>query len=132
MVAPDYRGSLMFSRDRHLANWAKLYSQQTPAEQALEPAIASMGLPYRCQHTVWAISAFADFALPSLRVIIEVDDKSHNQLAKRKKDAERTAKLNRLGWTVVRCTNEQALADPYETVNRLMSGLKLPHQTKQG
>lgn len=52
---------------------------------------------------MWALGCFPDFALPDQRVVIEVDDASHNRAAKKKADAERTRKLNGAGWTVVRC-----------------------------
>lgn len=38
-----------------LRRWAALYADPTPAEQAIEPAIASMGVPYRFQHPLWAL-----------------------------------------------------------------------------
>lgn len=113
-----------------LRNWAKLYSQQTPAEAALEPAIASLGVPYRFQHPVWAAGLFPDFALLDQRLVIEVDDKSHRR--KTKADAERTAKLERLGWRVVRCTNEEALEAPHNTVDRMMAEAGLPLRTNRG
>ena len=123
---------MAWSRDRHLARWAALYSNQTPAEVAIEPAIASLGIPYRTQHPIWSISAFADFALPTLRVILEVDDKSHNQPAKRRADAERTAKLNRRGWRVARCTNEEAILDPYKALSSMLTSLGIKHSATQG
>lgn len=122
---------MSFSRDRQLANWAKLYSQQTEAEAALEPALASLGVPYRFQHPVWAAGVFPDFVLLKERVVIEVDDRSHRAKAKMKADAERTAKLERLGWRVVRCSNEDALENPYRTVNHLMAQAGLPYRTKE-
>lgn len=120
---------MSWGQDRLLRNWSKLYSAPTPAEEAIEPAIASLGVPYRFQHPVWALGVFPDFVLLADRVIIEVDDKSHNGKAKKKADAARTEKLERLGWRVVRCTNEETLADPYATVDRMMAELQLPHRT---
>lgn len=112
-----------------LTRWAKLYSQQTPAERAIEPAIARLGIPYRFQHPVWSVGVFPDYVLLDDRVVIEVDDPSHNTKAKKAADKARTAKLEKAGWRVVRCTNEEALTDPYATVNRMMAELKLPHRT---
>jgi very-short-patch-repair endonuclease len=111
--------------DLMLSRWAKLYSQPTKAEMALEPAIAALGVPYRFQHPIWALRVFPDFALPTLKLIIEVDDPSHNTKTKRAKDAERTAKLQARGWKVVRCTNEQAINDPRGTVARLLEAAGL-------
>ena len=111
-----------------LARWAKLYSDPTPAERALEPAVASLGVPYRFQHPLWALHVFPDFALIRDKVIIEVDDPGHRKRVNKKKDAERTAKLARAGWRVVRCTNEQAETAPYDTVDRLMADAGLPYR----
>lgn len=118
------------AQDFFLMRWAKLYSNPTEAEAALEPAIASMGIPYRFQHPLWGLSLFPDFALPGDRVIIEVDDPSHSTTKKKKEDAERTAKLVKHNWRVVRCTNAQAIADPVGTINNLMEDLGLPHRAK--
>lgn len=114
-----------------LRRWAAHYANPTPAEAALEPALASLGVPYRFQYPVWALGVFPDFTLIRDRVIIEVDDKSHNTKSKRAADAERTARLLKLGWkAVVRCTNEAALADPYRTVDTLMEAAGLPYRTR--
>jgi very-short-patch-repair endonuclease len=114
-----------------LQRWSKLYSQQTPAEAALEPALASLGVPYRFQHPVWVCGVFPDFVLLNERLVIEVDDPSHRTASKRRADAERTAKLERAGWRVIRCENDEALDDPYGTVDRLMESVGLPHRTNR-
>jgi very-short-patch-repair endonuclease len=113
--------------DFFLSKWAKLYSNMTPAERNLEPAIAKLGVRYRCQHPLWALRVFPDFALPDQRVVIEVDDPSHTTKSARLKDAERTLKIERAGWKVVRCTNDDALSDPIGTVNRLMTEAHFPN-----
>ncbi len=112
--------------DFMLARWAKLY-KLTDAEKALEPALARRGYCYRVQHPIWALGYFLDFALPQHKIAIEVDDESHRTKAKKAADAKRTARLARAGWTVVRCTNEDALTDPDGTVSRLLqaAGLQL-------
>lgn len=113
-----------------LSRWAKLYSQQTPAEAALEPAIAALGVPYRFQHPLWALGLFPDFVLPAERLVIEVDDPSHRTAKKRAADGLRTEKLVKAGWSVVRCSNEEALQAPHDTVNRMMAEAGLPYRTK--
>ena len=105
--------------DVFLSRWAKLYSNLTPAERSLEPAIAALGQPYRSQHPLWALRVFPDFVLTRQRLVIEVDDPSHNTKAGKLKDAERTLKLERAGWRVFRCTNAEALTDPTGTVARI-------------
>lgn len=111
-----------------LKRWAKLYSDPTPAEKALEPALASLGRPYRFQHPIWSLGYFPDFVLTADKVIIEVDDPGHKRKDRAEKDAERTAKLTKAGWRVVRCTNAEALHDPCGTVNRLLDEVGLPYR----
>ena len=115
-----------------LKRWAKLYSNPTPAEAALESAIASAGLGrYRFQHPIWAQRVFPDFVLLDHRVIIEVDDPSHRTTKKRREDAERTVRLERSGWRVVRCENADALEDPHGTLERILAPLNIQPRKPQ-
>lgn len=114
-----------------LSRWAKLYSNPTPAEQALEPAIAALGIRYRFQHPLWGLRVFPDFVLLDHKIVIEVDDPSHRTSKKRRDDAERTSRLEAAGWRVVRCTNDEALEDPYGTIARLLGPLGVgPRQSE--
>lgn len=103
-----------------LQRWAKLYTSPTKSEIALEPAVAALGRPYRAQHPIFAAGAIADFALLDERIIFEVDGKSHASKAAQEKDRERTRKLERMGWVVARCTNDEALEDPKSCVGRMI------------
>lgn len=107
-----------------LGRWAKLY-HGTPSELALEPAIARLGLVYRFQHPVWSCGVILDFAFPGPLLALEVDGKEHRTKAGREKDEVRTAKLELKGWTVIRCTNEEALGDQATVINRVIEALKL-------
>lgn len=106
--------------DFFLKWWAGAYSNPTPAEAALEPAVAALGIPYRFQHPIWALRFRLDFAFPTLKLAIEVDDPSHTAKAKRAKDKVRTAKLAKAGWKIVRCTNDEALTDPVGTLYKML------------
>lgn len=102
--------------------WNRLYPG-TPAELSLEDAIAALGVPYRTQFPgfLYGSRFFPDFILPTLQLIIEVDDDSHNKTDKIIEDDYRTAALEKkYGWTVVRCTNEEALSDPFGAVQRML------------
>jgi very-short-patch-repair endonuclease len=101
----------------------KLY-RGTPAELALEDAVAALGVPYRFQFPgyLYGLRYFPDFYLPTLDLILEVDDPSHFRGDKPEKDDERTADLSETwGCTVVRCTNEEALSDPHGAVQRMIA-----------
>lgn len=102
--------------------WARLY-RGTRAELAIEPAVARLGVPYRTQFPCFlfpgGLRYFPDFVLPTIGLVIEVDDDSH--AGKTQEDAERSAALARVyGWRVVRCTNAEALADPDAAVSRML------------
>lgn len=106
-----------------LSFWWGLYHKQKPPEASIEPAVASMGYIARFQHPIrcGAKTYFADFALPQIKVILEVDGDEHRTFDGIKDDLARTAALNQAGWTVLRCTNDEALEDPYGTVARLFA-----------
>lgn len=103
--------------------WKTLY-RGTLAEHAIEPAIAALGLPYRTQYPffLWGTKYFPDVLLPTIGVILEVDDESHDEDDKKAADALRTSAFEKLGYIVVRCTNDEALKAPSETVQRLITG----------
>lgn len=104
-----------------LGYWHRLYSAPTAAEQALETGIVGLGTRYRAQHPFLGLKLIADFALLDDMRIIEVDGKSHDAPAQKKKDLEHMIALKALGWDVVRVTNEQAMANPLETAEAARS-----------
>lgn len=106
---------------KYLAYWARLYSQPTAPENSLEPHVARLGRRYRAQHPVFAAGCIVDFALLDEKIVIEVDGRSHASAEAKAKDAARTAKLERLGWTVVRMSNDEALNDPESALQRCLT-----------
>ena len=92
-----------------LSYWYTLYIGQTPCEELLEKELCKLGVRYRTQHPFLAQKAFADFYLPDHKLIIKVDDPSHLKADKRKKDLQRTKRLEALGLRVIRFTNQQVL-----------------------
>ena len=92
-----------------LSYWYTLYTGQTPCEELLEKELCKLGVRYRTQHPFLAQKAFADFYLPDQKLVIEVDDPSHLKADKRKKDLQRTKRLEAQGLTVIRFTNQQVL-----------------------
>lgn len=105
--------------------WSKLY-EGTRAEHSLEDAVAALGVPYRTQFPGYRYGCrfFPDFVLPTLKLVIEVDDASHDDKAEA--DEERSKIIYATwGWTVVRCTNEDALRDPEGIVRALLKSVGL-------
>lgn len=102
--------------------WSRLYAG-TAAELALEDAVAELGVPYRTQFPgfKYGVRFFPDFYLPTLRLVLEVDDRSHQDPEKQLADAERTRSLESAwGCRVARCTNEEALSDPRGAVRAML------------
>lgn len=96
--------------------------QGTASELALEAAVCKLGIPYRFQFPIWRY--VVDFAFPTLKLIVEVDGSSHDTATAKAKDAERTKWLKKQGWRVVRCRNEDAVADPDGTIKKMLKGTK--------
>lgn len=113
--------------------WGKLYRDSTPAELAMEVAIAELGVPYRNQFPgyLYGFRYFPDFLLPTLKLIIEVDDDSHFTKAKKETDATRTEELNSMGWIVVRCTNSQALGDARGVLREMLNSAGIQYPIRQ-
>ena len=107
--------------------WGRLY-EGTPAEHSLEDAVAALGIPYRTQFPGWKYGCrfFPDFVLPTLGVVLEVDDDSHSRADKQVKDADRSATIEDVwGWRVARCSNAEAVLNPARAVERMLTSLGL-------
>jgi very-short-patch-repair endonuclease len=76
----------------------------SPSEQLLWSQLsgAKLGVSFKRQYVVGTF--IADFAAPSRRLIVEVNGGYHE--ARRNADASRDAKLQRLGWRVLRIPAE--------------------------
>jgi very-short-patch-repair endonuclease len=64
-----------------------------------------MGLHFRKQHPVGPY--IADFACVKARLLVEVDGETHWREEERRRDARRTAFLEREGWTILRVWNDE-------------------------
>jgi very-short-patch-repair endonuclease len=101
--------------------WGRLY-EGTKAERAIEDAIAALGVPYRTQFPGWKYGCrfFPDFFLPTLKLVIEIDDPSHDDKAEA--DADRAqVMLDVWGAQTIRITNEKALKDPRGSLRAALS-----------
>lgn len=112
-----------------LRNWARLAMNPTESEKALEPAVARLGERYRAQWPFFGLGLIADFVLLDRKIVIEVDGPSHSKPEQRMKDLWHTIQLERAGWAVVRCTNDEAKGHPDVTVADLI-GNRLTHRIK--
>ncbi|WP_235184002.1 endonuclease domain-containing protein [Hymenobacter sp. IS2118] len=88
----------------------------TPAEHKLWQELrgSKLGAPFRRQH---AIESFiVDFVCLAAWLVIEVDGSIHAEIAQAEYDGGRTYELEKIGYSIVRFTNEEVL---HETANVL-------------
>jgi 5-methyltetrahydrofolate--homocysteine methyltransferase len=80
------------------------------------------GYKFRRQHIIDQF--IVDFVCLESKLIVEVDGKIHFKPENIKSDAERTERLNRLGFTVLRFTNEEVLGDIDNVQKKILDKLK--------
>jgi very-short-patch-repair endonuclease len=111
------------------SNARKMRKALTDAELKLWNELRAhrlMGLGFRRQMPV--AGYVVDFACPSKKLIVEVDGSQHAAEPVASRDDDRTAKLESLGWTVLRFWNDDILRD-IDNVCRhivIMAGLAAP------
>ena len=91
----------------------------TIAEQVLWEHIRdkALGTKFLRQHIIG--DYIADFVSPEHHLIIEVDGAYHAERQQLEKDDDRTGKLNKMGFRVVRFTNEEILNDIETTIKTI-------------
>ena len=107
----------------HIDQAKQMRSHPTPAEDVLWQYVRNgkLGYKIRRQHIVEGF--IADFIhLPS-RTVIEIDGGVHNEPEQRERDKERTKILTEAGYTVLRYSNEEVLANPQEVADRIKGEL---------
>ncbi len=80
------------------------------------------GYKFRRQHII--NNYIADFVSLREKLVIEVDGLYHQLPENKKTDKERTEDLNKLGFKVIRFTNEQVLKDTDNVINEIVRWLK--------
>ena len=70
---------------------------------------------------------FADFACIEAKLIVELDGGQHFEPDATKADAERTAVLNAFGFTVLRFSDREALAETEGVLLAIFNWLQLHH-----
>ena len=100
----------------------------TEAEKVLWEALRAkgLGIKFRQQHIIEDF--IVDFFCNEYKVTVEVDGGYHKEADQMKSDEERTARLNELGYTELRFTNEEILCDldrVLKTIKTFCSGTPL-------
>ncbi len=94
--------------DPRTANARRLRRDATPVERRLWIALRQLDLPsghFRRQAPIGPY--FADFAHHGLRLVVELDGEQHGYEAEQRRDAARTAYMERAGYRVLRFWNNE-------------------------
>ena len=108
---------------RQLENAKELRREMTPAEQILWKEVKGnklKGLHFRRQQIVHGY--FADFYCHQHELILEVDGGIHE--LQKEYDAEREAYLRRLGFRIIRFTNEEVNKELKSVLQKIVDACK--------
>lgn len=100
-------------------------SNPTEAENVLWQILRGKkigGYKFRRQHIIHQF--IVDFVSLETNLVIEVDGLIHQLPENKLNDAERTAELNKLGFEVIRFTNEQVLHETDSVINKILASLE--------
>lgn len=92
---------------------------QTLAEKVLWDQLRGNALNTKVLRQYIVGDYIVDFLIPYYQVVIEVDGAYHAERDQYEDDLVRSEALYRMGFYVLRFTNEQVLFDTEETVNRI-------------
>ncbi|MBE9490007.1 MAG: endonuclease domain-containing protein [Bacteroidetes bacterium] len=99
----------------------ELRNNPTKAESLLWKALRKSRLEDRKFRRQQSIENFiVDFCCPSEKLIVEVDGEVHNNFINNEYDFKRTEQLNKLGYKVIRFTNE----DIYKSLDLVLEAIK--------
>ncbi|MBO7230451.1 MAG: UDP-N-acetylglucosamine 2-epimerase (non-hydrolyzing) [Bacteroidaceae bacterium] len=94
--------------DAEIALWSLLRNEQ-------------LGYNFRRQHII--DKYIVDFVCLKKQLIVEVDGAYHSELKQIEYDNDRTTRLNELGFTVIRFTNEEIITNTKESISKIMEAL---------
>lgn len=95
-----------------LKDWAKMMrSKPTEAEAILRDYVRANNLGHKFLYQYIIGQFIVDFLCPDSKLIIEVDGGYHSEPIQEYDDEQRTQMLEKLGYKVIRFTNEQVLYD---------------------
>lgn len=94
---------------------------QTPAENYFWRALKETKFPISFKRQFIIGDYIADFANVDASIIVEIDGAYHSEPIQIENDAVRSAWLNRMGWHVIRFTNDEIIYDTKRVLNTLFS-----------
>ena len=89
-----------------------------------------LGSKFRRQHII--DKYIADFVCLEKQLVVEVDGAYHSELKQIEYDKDRTTRLNELGFKVIRFTNEEAIANTEECINKIKEDMFTEMDIKNG
>ena len=94
----------------------QMRKEPTESESALWRFLSTKQLGYRFRRQHIIDEYIVDFVCLKKRLIIEIDGKYHNAPLQRELDEQRSLRLQDLGYTIIRFTNEQVTCDIENTL----------------
>ena len=94
------------------------------AEQVLWENIRGEQLGVRVLRQYVIGDYIVDFLLPDADLVIEVDGAYHSERLQMEDDELREEHLNRMGYRVIRFTNEEVLYDTQNTLDEIVSKIE--------
>lgn len=102
----------------------------TDAEQAFWKAVRRKRLGVRIRRQFGLGPYIADFYIPELQLVIEIDGSIHEEMEQKTYDQERNEYMRELGFTVLRFTNKEIESDLEAVIAAIQ--LQFPLLTKEG
>jgi very-short-patch-repair endonuclease len=105
----------------------RLRSKATPAESLIVKIFRSIGISYHFQKTIKTESGYryADFFIPGINWVIEIDGEYHDVPEQQVRDGLRTDEIVKAtGYKVVRFTNQQVMDDPVKIIDYILHGIR--------
>ena len=107
----------------------KVYAREnrknpTLAEQVLRENIRGEQLGVKALRQYVIGDYIVDFLLPAIDLVIEVDGAYHSERQQMEDDELREQHLNRMGYRVVRFTNDEVLYDTQNALDEIMSKIE--------
>ncbi|MBO4564116.1 MAG: endonuclease domain-containing protein [Bacteroidaceae bacterium] len=95
-----------------LKDWAKeMRANPTEAEAILRSCVRANNLGHKFLYQYIIGQFIVDFLCPDCKLIVEVDGGYHSEPIQEIDDEQRTQWLERMGYKVIRFSNEQVICD---------------------
>ena len=118
---PKYYTTNKIDWNINIANAQTHRKNPTEAELALWKMLRKKGLGYRFRRQHLIDSFIVDFVCLEKNTIVEVDGGYHTTKEQKEADKLRTDRLEKLGFHVLRFTNEEVIASTDETCSKIQS-----------